>query len=395
MSFEPGAPTRSGVIPLHVPELTGNERSYVLECLDSGWISSVGPFVERFERMAADQVGRRHAVAVVSGTAALHLALLAAGVKPDDEVIVSALSFVAPANAIRYVGAWPVFIDAEARHWQMDPQKLEQFLARECVVSGGDLHNRSTGRRISALVPVHVLGHPCDVDPIRELAERYGLPLIEDAAEALGATYRGRPVGAFGMTACFSFNGNKLFSTGGGGMVVTDDDTIARRIRYLSTQAKDDPLEYRHDEIGFNYRLPSLQAALGCAQLERVATFVDRKREIARKYSERLGTVPGIQPMGEASWAKATFWLYTVLVDESRYGMNSRALLRHLETLGIQTRPLWMPLPRLVPHLSAPRSSIEVADSLYARALSLPCSVGLSDADLDRVAEAIRNGART
>ena len=394
MSFEPGAPPEAGVIPLHVPELTGNERRYVLECLDSGWISSVGPFVQRFERSVADVTGRRHAVAVVSGTAALHLALLAAGVKADDEVIVSALSFVAPANAIRYLGAWPSFIDAEPAHWQMDPRKLEEFLARKCAVSGGELHNRVTGRRVAAIVPVHVLGHPCDMDSIRALAERYHLVLIEDAAEALGAGHRGRPVGAVGLAACFSFNGNKLFSTGGGGIVVTDDDEVARRVRYLSTQAKDDPIEYRHDEIGFNYRLPSLQAALGCAQLERMTVFVDRKREIARRYSERLGDIPGIDLMREAPWAKSTFWLYTVLVDEKRYGMSSRALLHHLDAKGIQTRPLWTPLPRLAPYLTAPRTEIEVADRLHASALSIPCSVGLTEGQLDQVADAIRRGAR-
>jgi len=395
MSSEPGAPIQAGTIPLHVPELSGNERRYVLECLDSGWISSVGPFVDRFERAMANQIGRRHAVAVVSGTAALHLALIGAGVKPDDEVIVSALSFVAPANAIRYVGAWPVFIDAEPTYWQMDPQKLEQFLTQSCTISQGSLRNRTTGRRIAAIVPVHVLGHPCDLDAICALAARYEIPIVEDVAEALGATYRGRPVGSHGLAACYSFNGNKLFSTGGGGMVVTDDDALASRVRYLSTQAKDDPIEYRHEEIGFNYRLPSLQAAIGCAQLERVDAFVQRKRETAKRYSELLRDVPGIELMREAPWAQSTFWLYTVLVDQERYGMSSRDLCRHLGAQGMQSRPLWMPLPSLTPYRSAPRSSIEIADRLHASALSIPSSVGLGDADIQRVSRVIREEVRS
>ncbi len=253
-------------IPLCVPEIGGNEWAYVKECLDTGWVSSVGLFVDRFERQLADFVGAKFAVATVNGTAALHIALLVAGVRPDDEVLVSTLTFIAPANAIRYAGAWPVFIDAEPRYWQMDPEQVENFIERNCRWAEGILVNRTTGRRVSAVVAVHILGHPVDLDPIVAVCRKYGLAIIEDATESLGARYKGRMVGTLGDIACFSFNGNKLITTGGGGMIVTDNADWARKAKYLTTQAKDDPLEYIHNEIGYNYRLTNLQAAMGCAR---------------------------------------------------------------------------------------------------------------------------------
>lgn len=238
MSFEPGAAPADGTIPLCVPELSGNEWKYVKECLDTNWVSSAGPFVDRFERMVADFVGARFGVATASGTAALHIALLVAGIEPDEEVIVSSLTFVAPANAIRYVGAWPVFVDAEPNHWQMDPQKLMGFLTNECVWTNGELRNKLTGRRIKAILPVHILGHPCDMDPIAQIARKFELVLVEDATESLGAQYKSRPVGKPGDVACFSFNGNKVITTGGGGMIVTDDERWAKKAKYLSTDRK-------------------------------------------------------------------------------------------------------------------------------------------------------------
>jgi perosamine synthetase len=382
-----------GNIPLSVPEIGGNEWAYVKECLDSGWVSSAGPFVERFEREFAARVGTRHAVAVVNGTAALHVALLVAGVEPDDEVLVSALTFIAPVNAIRYANARPVLMDAEADYWQMDPQKVCDFLRLECRYAGGELRNRQTGRRVKAIIPVHILGHPVDLAPVLELAREYGVAVIEDATESLGAEYRGRQVGHWGELACFSFNGNKLITTGGGGMLVTDDDEWARRARHLTTQAKLDPVEYVHDEIGFNYRLTNVQAALGCAQLERLDEFVAVKRRTALRYNEALGALDGATPMREAPWARSAWWLYTALFDETEFGLDSRALLRRLGREGIQTRPLWQPLHRSIPHRDCQAYHVEVADWIHQRALSLPCSVGLSEANLARVIEAIRAAA--
>jgi perosamine synthetase len=292
------------------------------------------------------------------------------------------LTFIAPANAVRYVGAWPVFIDAEPRYWQMDVQKVADFLAHDCRYAHGALRNRHTGRRVSAILPVHVLGHPVDMDPLLAIAARYELQVIEDATEALGARYRGhavgRPLGPGSHAACLSFNGNKLITTGGGGMIITDDEAFARRARYLTTQAKDDPVEYVHHEIGYNYRLTNLQAALGVAQLERLNGHVEAKRRIARGYAAALDGVPGLDKMREASWARSAFWMYTVLVHPRMAGVTSRRLLRLLADDGIQTRPLWQPLHLSAAHRGAYAVDCTIAERLHRQALSLPCSCGLS-----------------
>jgi perosamine synthetase len=351
----------------------------------------VGAYVERFERNMARHAGCRRAVATVNGTAALHVALRVAGVEADDEVLVSDLTFIAPVNAVRYLGAWPVFIDAEPQYWQMDPERVGDFLERRCEWHGGRLRNRATGRRVRALLPVHVLGHPVDMDPLVELARRFELPVIEDASESIGARYKGRPVGSLGDIACFSYNGNKLITTGGGGMIVTDNESWADKAKYLTTQAKDDPLEYIHREIGYNYRLTNVLAAIGVAQMEKLDEYVAAKRRIARNYAERLAGVAGIRAMPQAPWAESTFWMYTVLVDEVAYGMGSRPLLGKLEGAGIQARPLWQPIHASPAYAAMKPADCPVADRLYRDALSLPCSVGLSDAQLQRVVRAIGN----
>jgi len=389
--MEPGTPLPSGFVPLCVPELRGNEWAYIKECLDTNWVSSVGPFVERFEQMVSQFSGNRYGVSATSGTAALHIALLVAGIRPDDEVVVSALTFIAPANAIRYTGAWPVFIDAEPDYWQMDPIKLNYFLEKGCKWKDGILTNKATGRLVRAIMPVHVLGHPCKMDEIVALALKYNLRIIEDATESLGAKYLGQPVGHIGDIACFSFNGNKLITTGGGGMIVTDNETWARKAKYLTTQAKDDPLEYIHNELGYNYRLTNVLAALGCAQMEQVVDYVAIKRRIAATYHEALADVPGLTLMKEAPWATSVFWMYTILVNEDEYGIDSRSLLRKLSGVGIQARPLWQalhlsPVFADIPHMDSP-----TAELLNQQAISLPCSVGLSASEQTRVITAILN----
>jgi perosamine synthetase len=389
--FEPGTPLPEGEIPLCVPEIRGNELKYIKECLDTNWVSSVGPFVDRFERMVADYVGTKYAVATVSGTAALHVALLVAGVQPDDEVLVSTLSFIAPANVIRYVGTWPVFIDAESNYWQIDPQKILDFLEQECRWHRGGLYNKTTGRRVKAVLPVHILGHPCDMEPILEMGRKYNLLVIEDATESLGAKYKGRMVGHLGDIACFSFNGNKIITTGGGGMIVTDNDAWAQKAKYLTAQAKDNAVEYIHNAIGYNYRLTNIQAAMGCAQMEQLDGFIAAKRQTASRYTQDLSNVQGISTMNEAPWAFSSFWLYTILVDEGEYGMDSRALSEVLTRHGIQTRPLWQPLYRSKAHTKSQAFQIEVADILYKSALSLPCSVGLKESEVEHVVKIIKN----
>ena len=386
---KPEASPSLDFIPLAVPAIQGNEWRYIKECLDTNWVSSVGPFVDRFESEIAARIGTRFAVATVNGTAALHVALLLAGVKPEDEVLVSTLTFIAPVNAIRYVGAWPVFIDAEPDYWQMDPSRVADFLERGCRWHKSALHNRLTGRRVSAVIPVHILGHPVDLDPIIEIARKYNLKVIEDATEGLGSTYKGRPLGSIGDVGCFSFNGNKIITTGGGGMLVTSNEEWARKAKYLTTQAKDDPTEYVHSEVGYNYRLTNLLAAMGCAQLEQLEAFISTKQRIASRYAEGLQGLPGISLMKEASWASSSWWLYTVLVDNAVFGTDSRQLMRSLNSKKIQTRPLWQPI-----HLSgAHRGSttkMPIAEKLYQQALSLPCSAGLGENDQSRVIEEVR-----
>jgi perosamine synthetase len=377
-------------VPLCIPEIRGHEWRYVKDCLDTGWVSSVGSYVSRFESALARNQGCRYAVATVNGTCALHLALLVAGVQAGDEVLVSTLTFIAPANAVRYAGAWPVLVDAEPNYWQIDPQRVVDFLERGCRGSQGALFNRTTGRRVRALLPVHVLGHPVDMEPILAIARRFGLPVIEDATESLGACYQDSPVGHLGDIACFSFNGNKLITTGGGGMILTDNEAWADRARYLSTQAKDNPVEFVHGEVGYNYRLTNVLAAIGVAQIEQLEDFLASKRRIAQTYHKALRDVPGLTLPREAPWASSAWWMYALLVDEPDFGCSSRELLRQLAERGIETRPLWQPLHLSPPHRDAQVLGGEVAESLHRRSLALPCSVGLSGEQQAYVIDAIK-----
>ena len=389
MRFEPGAPAPEGSIPLCVPEIRGNEWEYIKECLDTNWVSSVGSFVDRFEQSIADFVGVDHAVATVNGTSALHTALLIAGVEPDDEVLVSTLTFVAPAAAIRYAGAWPVFMDAEPIHWQMDPDKVREFLETACVWRDGQLFNKTTGRRVKAVLPVHILGHPCDMNPIVEVARRFDLALIEDAAESLGSKYRGANTGSMGDVSCFSFNGNKLITSGGGGMVVTDKQEWADRARYLTTQAKDDPIEYVHNEIGYNYRLSNIQAAMGVAQMEQIESYIEKKRAIARAYENGLGDHSEITLMAEREGTESAYWLNTVLLGPDITLDERMQVVSDLIDDGIGVRPLWHPIHSLPPYADCQAFRIEHADDLYRRGVSLPSSVGLEAEEQQRCIAAL------
>lgn len=383
--YEAGAVSTESAVPLSVPSLQGNEWRYVKECLDTNWVSSAGPFVDRFERMFAEYVGARHAVATVNGTSALHVALLVSGVRPDDEVLVSTLTFIASANAIRYAGAWPVFIDAEPRHWQMDPNLVEDFLRTHAVWCGGSLVNRCTGRRIRAIMPVHILGHPVDMEPIADLADRYELVVVEDAAESLGARYQGQMVGRLGALGCFSFNGNKTITTGGGGMIVTDDEALADKARYLTTQAKDDPVEHVHGQIGYNYRLPNVLAAIGCGQLETLDEAIAAKRRISSRYDDGLADVSGVEVFRASRDSFCTYWLSTVRIEREQFGCDRRSLRLALQQRNVETRPLWQPLHLSPAHRGATAVSRGVAEKLYAECLSLPSSVGLTATEQERV----------
>jgi perosamine synthetase len=376
------------IIPNAVPHLAGNEWKYVKECLDTNWVSSAGPFVDRFEREVARHVGVSHAVATVNGTAAIHVALLAAGVRPGDEVLVPAFTFVATANAVAYCGAHPVFLDSEDASWGLDPARVAEFLERECLVEAGHVVNRGTRRVVRALLPVHLYGHPCDLDPLLALARRYPMAVVEDSAEALGARYRGRAVGVDGLVGCLSFNGNKIITTGAGGMVLTRDEATAARVRRLTTQARGDAIEFVHDEIGFNYRLSNLHAALGVAQLEQLDSFVEDKRATAAFYQQALGRVDGVRPFVETGWARSTYWMASILLDERRCP-DVPALIRGLNAGGIQARPLWRPLHLQPAFRAEPAGPVPVAERLYARGLSLPCSVGITPEERQDVVDAV------
>lgn len=382
-------PAKGDPIPLFEPRLDGNEWRYVKECLDTGWISSVGSYVTKFEEAMSARIGAAHAVATSNGTSALHTALLVGGVQPGDSVLVSDMTFIAPANAIRYAGAHPIFMDAEDRYLQLDVEKTLAFLEKGCRWAKGELRDKASGRRIRAIMPVDVLGHPADIAPLLEAARRYGLILIEDASESLGSLYRGRPTGAGADSACFSFNGNKLVTTGGGGALTTNDSSFAKRAKHLTTQAKCDPIEYTHDEVGYNYRMTNVLAAIGVAQLEQLPGFVARKRRIAERYAAALDGVPGLTPMREAEWASSTYWMYTILIDEKRFGMDARSLLKRLGAKGITTRPLWQPMHLSPAHKGSRDAGCGVSARLYRDALSLPSSVGLTDEQQARVVAAV------
>ncbi len=370
-------------IPLCEPFLGGNEERYLRQCLETNFVSSVGPFVERFEQEFAAFLGARHAVACCNGTAALHIALQLAGVGDGDEVLVFTFTFVASVNPIRYLGGIPVFMDSEERTWNIDPELVTEEIKRRA----------RTGNLPKAIVVVHVLGQPADLDPIIKVAAEYDIPIIEDAAESLGATYQGRDVGTFGRLGCFSFNGNKVMTTGGGGMIVTDSEDLARRAKHLITQARVPGAEYIHDEVGYNYRLTNIQAALGVAQLEQLPGFLERKRRIAARYDESFVELKGLIRPELVKGAASSYWLYSVLVDTARFGHTRQSLSRFLKGRGIESRPLWTPIHLLPIYQSCPRVGGKVAEQLFARGLSLPCSVGLGVAEQGYITDALRAAA--
>lgn len=390
--MNPHVSVTEAAIPLSVPEFHGNEWKYIKECLDTGWVSSVGPFVDRFERELAAYVGAKYAVAVVNGTAALHTALRVIGLQPEEEVIVSNLTFVAPVNAIRYCQAYPILMDAHPETWQMDPEKVADFLETECEVRAEQCFNRHTGRRVRAILPVHILGLACEMERIAEIASRYYLRVVEDAAEALGVRYQGRHVGTFGDVGVFSFNGNKIITTGGGGMVVTNDLAYADYARYLTTQAKDDALEYVHNEVGYNYRLTNIQAALGLAQLEQIDAFIVRKRAIARAYREAFCDLDGITPMPTPPRTQPTYWLYSVLLDQGTSLVRRKAVVRYLNESHVGARPFWHTIHDLSPYRDCQAFQIEHSIGLYERGVSLPCSVGLDAKDLQKCIRVFMQG---
>ena len=361
-------------VSLHEPSFTGREWQLLKDCLDSGFVSSVGEYVDRFERQLADYLGASHVVAVVNGTAALHVSLLLAGVKPADEVIVPTLTFVATANAVTYCGAIPHFVDSEEGTLGLDAQKLGQYLADILRQENGQWLNIKTGRRVAAIVPMHAFGHPVDMDALNEIAAQYGLSVIEDAAESLGSLYKNRMTGTLASLAAISFNGNKTITTGGGGAIVTNDKALATRAKHITTTARvPHRWEIRHDEIGFNYRMPNINAALGCAQLEQLSVFIEQKRNLADAYKKAFSGVAGMRFFDEPEFARSNYWLNALLLDEPDMAMRDE-LLATLNNAGIMARPAWTLMHRLPMYQSCPRMDLSTAEELEQRLICIPSS---------------------
>ena len=367
------------------PNICGNEWKYVKDCLDTGWVSSVGSYVDQFEKMSAAFAGTKFAVATSSGTTALHICLIMTGIGAGDYVITPNITFIATCNSIKYTGAEPIFIDTDENSWQMDLGLLEEFLENETEQRDGVCHYKADGKRIPAIMPVHVLGNMCNMDRLLALASKHNLLVIEDSTEALGSYFKDRHAGSFGLLGTFSYNGNKIITTGGGGMIVTDDEALARKAKHLTTQAKSDPFEYVHDEIGYNYRLVNVAAAMGVAQMELLPEFIKRKKEIISYYKQALADVGDIGFQQVADDVNPNWWLPTIKTN------RQRQVLKILNDNKMQSRPFWVPmnqLPMFRDNIYYQKN--DRSDFVYRHCLSIPCSTNITDAQLEAVSKTIR-----
>lgn len=372
------------MILLSGPNISGNEWKYVKDCLDTGWISSVGAYVSQFENMVAEFAGAKYGVATSSGTTALHISMILEGIGQGDYVIVPNVTFVASVNSIKYTGADPILMDVDPDSWQMDLDLLEQFLSEECEMREAGLVHKKNGRRVKAIMPVHVLGNICDMDRLMALAQQYQLTVIEDSTEALGSYYKGKHAGSFGKYGCFSFNGNKIITCGGGGVIVTDDEELAQKAKHLTTQAKADSFEYYHDQVGYNYRLVNVSAAIGVAQMEQLPGFIERKHQIAKHYMDTLEGVGNIEFQKVSLDVLPNWWLFTFKSEKQR------EILDALNAKKMQSRPFWIPMNQL------PMYKDEVyynhgdqSNEVYKLCLSIPCSTYLTDAELEQITDTI------
>lgn len=360
-------------VPLHEPRFVGNEKAYVDRCIESTFVSSVGEFVTRFEQDIANYTGSKYAVATSNGTSALHLSLLLAGVQPDTEVLTQPLTFIATINAIRYCGAHPVFLDIDTDTLGLSPEKLEHFLRTQThQKADGTIINKNTQRKITACVPMHTFGHPCRIDEIVQVCNEFGLPVVEDAAESMGSYYKDRHTGTFALLGVLSFNGNKIITTGGGGMILTHDEALARKAKHLSTQAKvPHPWEYVHDAVGFNYRMPNLNAALGCAQLETLDRFLESKREIALQYRSFFKDFSQLRFVEEPLQARSNYWLNAIIFEKKE---DRDKFLELSNQTGVQTRPAWRLINELEMYREAFSADLTNAQNITPRLVNLPSS---------------------
>jgi aminotransferase in exopolysaccharide biosynthesis len=363
----------NGTIPLHEPRFNGNEKKYLNQCIESTYVSYLGEFVGRFENMIQEFTGAKHTIATANGTLALHAALLLAGVKPGDEVLTQALTFVATANAITHCGAKPIFIDSEKQTLGISPENLEEFLARETVIKDyGYCYNKITNRKISACIPMHVFGHPVRIDEILNICNKHHITVIEDAAESLGSFYKEKHTGTFGKIGILSFNGNKIITTGGGGMIITDDENIANQAKYITATAKiPHKWEFIHDEVGYNYRMPNINAAVGCAQMESLPKYLDNKRETAALYKEYFNGL-GIMFLVEPEECKSNYWLNAIILADRE---QREEFLDYSLKNGIMARPIWRLMNKLPMYKDCQHTNLENAQWLEDRIVNIPSSV--------------------
>ncbi|MDA9196981.1 LegC family aminotransferase [Akkermansiaceae bacterium] len=363
--------------PMHIPIFDEREIDLLRECVESNFVSSVGAFCDRFESALVEFTGARRAVLTVNGTSALHLSLILAGVEENDEVLIPSFTFVATANAVRYIGAIPHFIEIEERSLGADVAKLSQWLETTTEAREDGVWNKSTGRRIRCLVPMHTFGHAVDMDALNAAAAQFGLVVVEDAAESLGSYYKDRHTGNDSLCAAISFNGNKIITTGGGGAILTNDDDLADRAKHLSTTAKiPHSWEMRHDAVGFNYRMPALNAALGCAQIEKLPNFVEKKRALAERYQTAFDGVEGVRFLSEPEWSTSNYWLNTLVLDDDS-GEAQGALLELTNSGGIMTRPAWTPLHMLPLFSDCPKMDLTTTESMARRVVNIPSTASL------------------
>ena len=373
------------MIPLSIPHLAGNEWQYVKECLDTGWVSSAGKFVNQFEEAVSRYTGASHAVACMNGTAALHIAQILSDIGPGDLVIAPNITFVATLNSIRYTGAEAVLLDTNPSTWQLDLDVLERFFAEECTLTDTGLIHRKDGKRIKAVMPVHVLGNMCDMARLSDLCTRVSAPIIEDSTEALGSTFRGQHAGTFGRFGTSSFNGNKIITTGGGGMIFTNEGDLAARAKHVTTTAKTDPLDYFHDEVGYNYRLVNILAAVGVAQMEQLGGILATKKRVDAYYRRELAGVGDIRFQEVTEGVNANCWLFTFRTA------RMRALLAYLNENGVQSRPFWTPMNQLPMYAGYRYYHVNDESSrLHSEAISIPSSSNLTTENLATVVAAIK-----